>query len=405
MFSGKKIIVAVSGSIAAYKAVLLVRNLVKAGAEVRVLMTQDATHFVGPLTFSTLSRNDVLTDITSEAAWNNHVELGLWADLMIIAPATANTLAKMATGQCDNIVLAVYLSARCPVWVAPAMDVDMWHHPSTQRNVAQLAADKVHLIPVGDGELASGLSGKGRMAEPEEILEEVEAFFKKKTELAGTRFLVTAGPTYEDLDPVRYIGNRSSGKMGIAVASALVKNGAQVDLIIGPTHQALPDATNLQIHQVRSAEQMAKVAVDAWNKCTGAVLAAAVADYRPAAISAEKIKKTDSDLAIKLERTIDIAKTLAATKKANQLTIGFALETQDQEKNARGKLARKSFDMIVLNSPKDSGAGFQHDTNKVTFFWTDGKKKALPLMQKTEVASEIVDEMIKMWKDKLHSDS
>jgi len=405
MILGKKIIVAVCGSIAAYKSVILVRSLIKDGAEVKVIMTSEATHFVGALTFSTLSRHDVYSDISSEEGWNNHVELGLWADLIVVAPATANTLAKMAQGLCDNILLAVYLSARCPIWIAPAMDVDMWHHPATQRNVASLGEDGVHLIPVGDGELASGLVGEGRMAEPHEIMEEITGFFKKKSELTGTQFLVTAGPTYEDLDPVRYIGNRSSGKMGIAIAKELADRGARVDLVIGPTHQQIDAHPSLNVHHVRSAREMAEAAIKLWPDCAGAVFAAAVADYRPAKISTDKIKKKEGDLVIELERTVDIAKALAKQKTSSQLTIGFALETQDLEQNAQSKLARKNFDMIVLNSPNDAGAGFQHDTNKVTFYWAEGKTRALPLLAKTEVASEIVDEVIKIRNVKVHIDS
>ena len=405
MLSGKKILVAVTGSIAAYKAVLLVRSLIKDGAEVKVVMTPDATHFVGPLTFTTLSKNAVSSDISNRDQWNNHVELGLWADLIVVAPATANTLAKMASGACDNMVLAVYLSARCPVWIAPAMDVDMWHHPATQRNITQLTKDGVHLLPVGVGDLASGLTGEGRMAEPHEIHERIQGFFKKKSDLKGTRFIVSAGPTYEDLDPVRYIGNRSSGKMGIAIAEALIDAGAHVDLVLGPTGQSVPTAENLLFHNVRSAEQMAETCSVLWSNCNGAVLAAAVADYTPAERSDQKIKKADDDLTIQLTRTLDIASSLGKQKSASQVTIGFALETENLEQNALRKLSAKNFDMIVLNSPNDKGAGFQHDTNKVTFFWSDGNNRPLPLLSKTEVATQIVDELIKMWKIKAHSDS
>ncbi len=394
MLTGKHILLGITGSIAAYKSVFLTRLLIKAGAEVQVLMTPSAMDFVGPLTLHTLSRRPVLSEISSEEGWNNHVELGLWADAMVIAPATANTLAKLAHGHCDNIVSASYLSARCQVMIAPAMDVDMWHHPATQRNIKQLVTDGVQLLPVEEGELASGLVGAGRMAEPETIMAAITRALKKKSELAGLRAIVTAGPTYEDLDPVRFIGNRSSGKMGVAIAEELAGRGATVDLVIGPSHVEPNTQLIHAVHRVRSAGEMYEQCVDLWSSADLAVLAAAVADYRPEKVAGEKIKKKDGPLAIALERTQDIAATLGSTKRSDQITIGFALESDEGEASAQRKLIKKRFDFIVLNSLATKGAGFQHDTNQVTFYFPDREKRAFDLKPKTEVAADIVDEIV-----------
>ncbi len=314
---GKKIIIGISGSIAAYKAALLTRLLIKAGAEVRILMTPSAMTFITPLTLSTLSKNAVLSEVSSESGWNNHVELGLWADALVIAPATANTLAKLASGICDTILAAVYLSARCPVFIAPAMDVDMWHHPATQENIRRLQAFGNRLIPVGVGELASGLSGEGRMAEPEEIVQQLETFFAPDTILAGKTVLLTAGPTFEPIDPVRFIGNRSSGKMGIALAEEATRRGAQVTLILGPTHLRAPEAT-FKVIRVETAQQMYDAALGHFESCDVAIFAAAVADFRPVSAASKKIKKQagNKGLTLELTETPDIAAALGARKKS-----------------------------------------------------------------------------------------
>lgn len=399
MLSGKKILLGVSGSIAAYKAVYLTRLLVKAGAKVQVVITRSAEDFVTPLTFSTLARSKVHKDLSDETGWNNHVELGLWADLFLIAPATANSISKFANGTCADMLSAVYLSARCPVMVAPAMDEDMWKHQATQRNIKQLTDDGVHIVPVNIGELASGLVGPGRMAEPEEILIHLEYFFKKKSNWSAITALVTAGPTFEDIDPVRFIGNRSSGKMGIAVAEAIAGRGATVHLIIGPTEQRIPSDKNIISHRVRSSEEMATEAGNLWPSCQLAVLAAAVADYRPAVVADQKIKK-DGNKALQLVRTRDIALELSETKQEMQVTVGFALESENAMDNAKSKLSRKGFDFIVLNSLGDKGAGFQGDTNKVTFLFPDAGKTEFELKRKTEVAEDIVVEVEKILKRK-----
>jgi len=390
---GKKIILGITGSIAAYKSASLVRLLIKAGAEVRVLMTPAATGFITPLSLSTLSKNEVLTQVSSESSWNNHVELGLWADAMLVAPLTATTMAKMAHAICDNMIVATYLSSRCPVFVAPAMDLDMWEHPATLDNLNRLQKFGNHLIPVGHGELASGLVGPGRMAEPEEIVQYVGEFFSKEQMLKGKRALVTAGPTYEPLDPVRFIGNHSSGRMGVEVAEALAAAGAQVDLILGPSKLSASHS-NITTHRVQRAVEMFDQAVQLFPSVDMAVMAAAVADYRPAEISGEKIKKKDGDLSIRLVRNPDIAATLGEQKRSNQQIIGFAMETQDEEINAKRKLERKNFDGIVLNSLRDEGAGFGHLTNKVTLYARNGAQTALPLLSKKEVAQQIVQWMV-----------
>jgi phosphopantothenoylcysteine decarboxylase / phosphopantothenate---cysteine ligase len=390
--SGKKILLGVTGSIAAYKAAFLTRLLIKAGAEVQIIMTPAATDFITPLTLSTLSKKPVFTSVLAEDSWNNHVEMGLWADLMIVAPATATTLAKMAHGICDNIIVATYLSAKCPVFFAPAMDLDMWKHPATVANVQRLQSFGNQLIPVGHGELASGLSGDGRMAEPEDILTLLLQHFAKAQSLKGKKALVTAGPTYEALDPVRFIGNYSSGKMGIAIAEELTARGADVALVLGPSKES---TNNAAIHTicVQSAEEMYTACAKLFPDTDISILAAAVADYRPKNISDKKIKKTGNDLYVELVRTTDIASSLGKIKKEGQLLIGFALETNDELENAKGKLERKNFDFIVLNSLQDKGAGFQHGTNKITIVGKNNKIKEFELKTKVEVANDIVDEV------------
>lgn len=395
----KRILLAVTGSIAAYKSAHLVRLLVKNDYEVRVLMTKSAIGFISPVTLSTLSKQEVYSDIQSEEAWNNHVELGLWADYMIIAPATANTMAKMVTGITDNIVMACYLSARCPVAYAPAMDLDMYKHSSTTANMDLLEQRGVKLIPAEYGELASGLIGEGRMAEPEKILEFLNQEFKYQQDLKGLRALVTAGPTYEHIDPVRFIGNHSSGKMGCAIALELVERGALVDLILGPSKLKLAHPS-ITVHNVTTAVEMYRCARELHSEQDLAVFSAAVADYRPKEIFTEKVKKNVSDLSIELEKTEDIALELGKLKKPGQIHIGFALETNNESTNAKSKLERKHFDMIVLNSLQDKGAGFNHDTNKVSLFFKDNMRKDFELKSKQKVAKDIVDAFIQL-KDKI----
>jgi phosphopantothenoylcysteine decarboxylase/phosphopantothenate--cysteine ligase len=398
MLAGKKILIGVSGSIAAYKSAHLVRLLIKAGAEVRVIMTPAATSFITPLTLETLSKQAVLTDLANQSTWSNHVMLGRWADIFLIAPASVNTIGRMSQGLCDNLLLAVYLSATCPVWVAPAMDEDMWQHPSLQRNLESLRSFGNEIIPVESGELASGLVGAGRMAEPETLIDRLHHYFLQKAAkpqgaLTGKKVFVTAGPTREAIDPVRFISNHSSGKMGIALAEALAEQGAEVDLILGPT-KLQTQHPHITVVPVETAAQMYEACAiraphsDIW------VMAAAVADYRPKEVASQKVKKKDSELAIALERTTDIAGTLGATKRPDQLHIGFSLETHDEIHFAQEKLQKKNMDLIVLNSLQDPGAGFHHDTNKVTLLRKDGQQKSLPLEQKTWVAQQIVEEII-----------
>ncbi|MFN4255333.1 MAG: bifunctional phosphopantothenoylcysteine decarboxylase/phosphopantothenate--cysteine ligase CoaBC [Saprospiraceae bacterium] len=389
-----KVILGISGSIAAYKSAFLTRLLVKKGAEVQVLMTEAATTFVAPLTLSTLSKRPVFTDVRSEAGWNNHVELGLWADALVVAPATANTLAQLANGLCDNVLSAVYLSARCPVFVAPAMDVDMWHHPATQANVRRLQEHGVKIIPVGHGELASGLVGDGRMAEPEDIVAFLEKHFSSEKPLTGKTALVTAGPTHEPLDPVRFLGNHSTGKMGIAIAEKLADAGAIVRLVLGPTHLKTNHPA-IETVRVQSAQEMFDACTAVFPQADISVLAAAVADYRPKVFSETKIKKKDDELAIELAKTVDIAANLGRQKRPGQLLVGFALETNDEAANAQLKLEKKNLDFIVLNSMRDAGAGFGHDTNKVSFLRRDGSRTDFDLKQKTDVAADIVAEIVR----------
>lgn len=391
--AGKRIILGVCGSIAAYKSALLVRGLIKAGAKVRVLMTAAAVDFISPLTLATLSKHEVVTSVHDGASWNNHVELGLWADAMLIAPLTATTLGKLANGICDNPIVAVYLSARCPVFFAPAMDVDMWLHPATRTNVEKLQSYGNYLIDVESGELASGLDGKGRLAEPENILTKLNDFLGgvagRASDLTGKRLLITAGPTYEDLDPVRYLGNRSTGRMGIALAEAAVARGAEVELILGPTPL---EASAGNVHHVRSAREMYEIATRLWPACTDAILAAAVADYRPATVASEKIKKRDGPLHLELVRNPDIAAELGASKQVHQRVVGFALETDDGIANARAKLTAKHLDFIVLNSPKEEGAGFGHTTNRIQLV-DRNKVTSYELKPKRQVADDILDRL------------
>jgi phosphopantothenoylcysteine decarboxylase/phosphopantothenate--cysteine ligase len=388
MLKGKKILVAVSGSIAAYKIPVLVRLLVKEGAEVKVIMTPAAMEFVSRLTLATLSKNAVPVALFDEETWANHVMLGRWADLMLVAPLSCNTLAKMAGGHCDNLVLATYLSATCPVMVAPAMDEDMWHHPSTTANLATLRAHGCITLDVVHGELASGLIGEGRMAEPETILQQIARFFLPGR-LKGKKALVTAGPTYEAIDPVRFIGNHSSGKMGFALAEALGREGASVTLVTGPVsiRQAAP---GIDLYRVQSAAEMHALCIER-SDYDIAIMAAAVADYTPERVSGQKIKKGENGLMLQLKRTEDILASLGKMKTKGQFLVGFALETENEEENAIKKLQGKNADMIVLNSLNDQGAGFGHDTNRVTVFLRDGAPRKLDLKRKEELAGEIVD--------------
>jgi phosphopantothenoylcysteine decarboxylase/phosphopantothenate--cysteine ligase len=386
----KNIILGVCGSIAAYKSALLVRLLVKAGASVQVVMTPDAVNFITPLTLSTLSKKPVLVDYykTETGEWNNHVELGLWADMVIIAPATANTLAKMANGFCDNLLTAVYLSAKCPVYFAPAMDLDMWLHPATRQNVTRLQSFGNIMIAPGSGELASGLYGEGRLAEPEEIVDFLSSAIKKKLLLAGHKIMVTAGPTYEAIDPVRFIGNHSSGKMGFAIADELAVMGADVTLISGPTAQVSKQKSVKRIN-VTSAAEMLDACLTNYKDAKACIMSAAVADYTPTEVASQKIKKKDATLNISLKTTTDILKTLGGQKAPGQVLVGFALETNDEETNAITKLQKKNLDFIVLNSLNDAGAGFKQDTNKITIIDRNLQKTTFALKSKEAVAHDI----------------
>lgn len=395
MLHGKKIILGITGSIAAFKAVNLLRLLQQHGAEVRVMMTPDAAAFVAPLTLSTLSGHAVGLDFQTDHQWTNHVSWGRWADAMIIAPLTANTMARMAHGLCENFLLAVYYSAPCPVFLAPAMDEDMWNHPSAQANLDLLTSRGNHLIPVGYGALASGLTGNGRMAEPEDIVAQLSAALEtsRRAARSGSRALVTAGPTHEPLDPVRFIGNNSSGKMGIALADALANAGFDVDLILGPS-SLLPRQHQIRVHHVITADEMHRKCLEIFPDVKVAILSAAVADYRPAHQQSSKIKKSQEHLQLDLVRNPDILKELGSMKRSNQILVGFSLETDQEEANALEKLNQKKADAIVLNSLKDEGAGFSVDTNTVTLLGKDGFKQVIPLKLKTEVAVDIVNYII-----------
>ncbi|WP_424494367.1 bifunctional phosphopantothenoylcysteine decarboxylase/phosphopantothenate--cysteine ligase CoaBC [Salinimicrobium sp. GXAS 041] len=396
IISGKKILIGVTAGIAAYKTAFLVRLLVKAGAEVKVVMTPAAKDFITPLTLSTLSKNEVFSSFTKEEdenqQWNNHVELGLWADLMLIAPATANSLSKMASGNSDNFLLATYLSAKCPVYFAPAMDLDMYQHPSTKDSFQKLISYGNIMIPAGTGELASGLSGEGRMAEPEEILKFIENHISESLPLRNKKILITAGPTYEAIDPVRFIGNHSSGKMGYELAKAAAIMGAEVVLISGPTHLTDP-GFGIEVIRVKSAQEMYDAAHEHFEKMDAAIASAAVSDYRPKNVATQKIKKNSENLILELQKNPDILASLGERKK-EQILIGFALETENEEENALGKLKRKKLDFIVLNSLKDEGAGFQKETNKISILFKGGEKKDFALKPKKQVANDIIKELI-----------
>ncbi|MDH4297710.1 MAG: bifunctional phosphopantothenoylcysteine decarboxylase/phosphopantothenate--cysteine ligase CoaBC [Cyclobacteriaceae bacterium] len=391
MLRGKRIILGVCGGIAAYKSAALTRLLVKSGAEVKVIMTPSAHDFITPVTLATLSKNPVLTTFSNadNGSWNNHVELGLWADALLIAPATANSIAKMAQGICDNLLLAVYLSARCPVCVAPAMDLDMLQHPATLTNLEKVKRYGNLIIDPAHGELASGLIGIGRMAEPEDIIQHLGHLFTTAQKLAGKNVLVTAGPTYEAIDPVRFIGNHSSGKMGFAIAEELANQGATVQLVSGPTNEHT-NHPRITINHVTSAEEMYNVSTTLFSTTDIAVLAAAVSDYKPTTKATQKIKKKDSDLTLSLTKTNDIAASLGKLKHKGQIVVGFALETEDERANAIKKLESKNLDLIVLNSLNDTGAGFGYDTNKITIIDRQHREKSFSLKDKRAVARDIV---------------
>lgn len=392
MLNNKKILIGITGSIAAYKIVYLVRLLIKAGAEVKIIMTTAAADFVAPLTLSTLSKNEVLIDLSTQNNWANHVALGRWADVFLIAPLSCNTLAKMAHGNCDNLLLAVYLSATCPVVAAPAMDEDMWLHPTCKKNIATIIENGNFVLPVHEGELASGLTGAGRMAEPEEILSWLTDFLNKEKDFTGKNVLISAGPTYEAIDPVRFIGNRSSGKMGIALAEACRRRGANVTLVLGPVKEKIPVAIN--VISVTTAAEMYEACVNNFHQADIGIMCAAVADYTVVQPEAQKIKKKDAELDLKLIKTKDILKELGLVKTEKQLLVGFALETNDAEANARKKLIDKKADFIVLNSLQDAGAGFEQDSNKITIFDKAGNKKSFETKAKSAVADDILNTII-----------
>ncbi len=397
MLKGKKILLGITGSIAAYKSVSFLRLLIKEGAEVKVIMTAHASDFVNPLTFSTLSKNPVLTDLSEGNVWANHVELGRWADVMIIAPASCNTIAKMANGLCDNLLMAVYLSAVCPVILFPAMDEDMWLHAATKANMATLKKQEVQVISVNKGELASGLFGEGRMQEPEDMLRYLDHFFAGKNSLKGKKALITAGPTYEAIDPVRFIGNHSSGKMGISIAEEFAKRGAEVTLILGPS--AIIPQGGINVVNVVSAGEMYEEAMKEMELADYIIMAAAVADYTPAEKAIEKIKKTNSPLTLDLVQTKDILLEAGKRKSNGQILVGFALETENEKHYALDKLRRKNADFIVLNSLNDEGAGFAHKTNKITIFGKEGEVNEFDLKLKEDVAVDIINTITKLKND------
>ena len=396
MLNNKNIILGVCGSIAAYKSAILVRSLIKAGANVKVILTPDACNFITPLTLATLSKNPVYTQYfePKTGVWSNHVELGLWADYMIIAPASANTIGKMANGLCDNLLTAVYLSAKCPIYFAPAMDLDMWKHESTQENIKQLKSFGNAVIPPNSGELASGLFGEGRMAEPEEIVAFLNFEIKKSLPLQGKKVLITAGPTYEAIDPIRFIGNHSSGKMGFALANEMVNLGAEVTLITGPT--AEKTTAQLNLINVVSADDMLKACLAYFEKSDIMIMSAAIADYTPIVVAKQKIKKKADEFSVNLKKTIDILATLGKQKKEGQLLIGFALETEKEEFYAQEKLKNKNLDLIVLNSLNDKDAGFKTENNKITIFNKALAKINFDTKPKAEVAKDICVEILKL---------
>ncbi len=387
----KKILLGVCGSIAAYKVAHLVRLLITAEAEVKVVMTASASAFITPLTLATLSKNPVATSFVQneQGEWTNHVELGLWADHILIAPASANTIAKMAHGICDNLLCAVILSARCPVSVAPAMDLDMLAHATTQQNLSKIQSMSYHILATGYGELASGLVGQGRMAEPEELLQHLTDAFVSKNLLADKKILITAGPTQEAIDPVRFVSNHSTGKMGYALAEAAAAMGALVTLVSGPVN-IVALHPNIKLVKVQSAAQMYNQANAYFTQCDVAILAAAVADYTPKYVATEKIKKNDGEFVLEFEKTIDIAYQLGKQKLPHQVIVGFALETNNEIAHAKAKIERKNFDFIVLNSLQDAGAGFAHDTNKISIIGADGSMEVFALKSKKEVAKDIL---------------
>ncbi len=396
VLSGKKILLGVSGGIAAYKTAALVRLFIKAGAHVRVVMTPASKDFITPLTLSTLSKNPVHSTFydqeDGDSEWNNHVEMGLWADLMLVAPATANTLSKMSNGTCDNLLIACYLSAKCPVYFAPAMDLDMYVHPSTVASLSLLQKFGNKMIPAESGELASGLSGEGRMAEPENIISFIENDLENNLPLRNKTILITAGPTYEPIDPVRFIGNHSSGKMGFDIAKCAADHGAKVVLVTGPTHLTLSNDL-IKVVRVQTAEEMYKACHQYFHSSDVAIAAAAVADYRPKNPATQKIKKSDADLILELEKTKDILASLGEVKK-NQFLIGFALETENEIQNAKAKIQKKNLDLIVLNSLNDEGAGFGGATNKITFIDSSFVEEAMDLKSKEAVAQDIINKII-----------
>ncbi len=393
MLGGKHILLGVTGSIAAYKAANIVRLLVTQGAEVKIVMTPLAKQFITPLTLATLAKNPIYVDFFNpeNGEWNSHVSLGMWADAYLIAPATANTIGKMANGIADNLLLTSYLSAKCPVFVAPAMDLDMYAHPSVQKNIETLKSYSVHFIDAEDGELASGLVGKGRLAAPERIVESLDAFFNGQMSLTGKKVMVTAGPTYEKIDAVRFIGNYSSGKMGYAIAEECANRGAEVVLVSGPTSLNVHNS-NIKLVRVNSACEMYEACNQEFPQCNAAVLSAAVADFTPQNVSDTKIKRKDNNLEITLKPTDDIAASLGK-QKGDRVLVGFALEKENELENAIGKLERKNFDFIVLNSMNDKGAGFNHDTNKITIINRNKEVKNFELKPKVLVAKDIVNEI------------
>ncbi len=394
MLNGKNVLLCVTGSIAAYKSSFIIRLLKKSGADVKVIMTESAKDFITPLTLGTLSKNPVLTDFIKDldkGVWNNHVELGIWADILLVAPATANTIAKMAKGEADSFLLATYLSARCPVFIAPAMDLDMYMHASTKENLELLVKRGNKVVNPNYGELASGLIGEGRLAEPQEIMEFVENELRAGKPLDGKKVLVTAGPTFEPIDPVRFIGNRSTGKMGFAIAEAAYEMGAEVTLVTGPTNEKIGD--HITTIEVETAEEMYQSCITIYPEMTAVIMSAAVSDYRPANVSDQKLKKSEEELSIELTRTEDILKFMGDNKES-QILIGFAMETENGLDNAKNKLKKKNLDFIVYNSLTEPGAGFKHETNKVSILGKDNKLTNFELKSKKEVAKDIINELV-----------